>query len=265
MEREAIRSAVVATIRSIAPEADLERLAPDRPLREQVALDSMDWLNVVAALSDRLAVEIPAADYEQLATLDAIVAYVAARKAVPIAERPRTASARPGALPRETHVVNGAPVELRPVCREDAELEADFVRRLSSDSRYLRFMVTLAELSPAKVASLTDVDQVRHVALAATAERDGKPELAGVARYIVDDAGTGCEFAVEVGDAWHGTGLAGILMGALIEVARVRGLGRMEGYVLAANHPMRKFMHQLGFEAHAMPDAPDTLRFVRTL
>jgi acetyltransferase len=260
-----IRSTALATIRSVAPDADIEGIRPDRPLREQLALDSIDWLNVIAALGDRLSIAIPVSDYDRLATLDSIVAYAAARQPGPVAGRQLAPPARSGELPRETHVVNGTPVQLRPMCRDDARLEAEFVRRLSSDSRYLRYMVTLAELSPAKVASLTDVDQVRHVALAATAERDGRPELAGVARYIVDETGAGCEFAVEVGDAWHGTGLAGILMGALIDVARSRGLARMEGLVLAANHPMRKFMRQLGFEAHAIPEAPDTLRFVRTL
>ena len=54
MEEDVIRRAVQATIESIAPEVDMQRVRPDRPLREQIDLDSMDWLNVIADLHDRL-------------------------------------------------------------------------------------------------------------------------------------------------------------------------------------------------------------------
>jgi acetyltransferase len=171
----------------------------------------------------------------------------------------------PGDLPHASHVVNGTPVTVRPMCRDDMALEADFVRRLSSDSRYQRYMATLSELSPAKLASLTEVDQVRHVALAATTERERREALVGVARYIVDSSGAGCEFALEVDDAWQGSGLAGILMQALIDVARSRGLATMEGIILASNFRMLKFTHQLGFVPRRDPDSRDTVRVARAL
>jgi acyl carrier protein len=74
-----IRAGVVAAIRSIAPEVEPDGLAADRPLRTQIDLDSMDWLNVILALDQRFGVPIPEADYAQLTTLDAIVQYLAAR------------------------------------------------------------------------------------------------------------------------------------------------------------------------------------------
>jgi acyl carrier protein len=52
-------------------------LKPKRPLRDQVDLDSMDWLNFLVALSERFKVEIPETDYKRLGTLDEIVAYLA--------------------------------------------------------------------------------------------------------------------------------------------------------------------------------------------
>ena len=55
MSPEEIRSHVLAVIASIAPEADLRQLRSDRPLREQIDLDSIDWLNVVAAVCERFA------------------------------------------------------------------------------------------------------------------------------------------------------------------------------------------------------------------
>src|SRR5690606_19405923 len=80
MQNDEIRDAVRAVIGSVAPGADLGALRPDRPLREQIDLDSMDWLNVLAALQERLAIAIPEPDYGRLGTLDAIVAYVADRR-----------------------------------------------------------------------------------------------------------------------------------------------------------------------------------------
>jgi acetyltransferase len=144
-------------------------------------------------------------------------------------------------------------------------LEADFVQHLSMDNRYKRFMVTVRELPESKLRYLTDLDQVHHVALAATVERDGREALVGVARYVVDASGTGCEFAIAVDDAWQGSGLAGILMNALIDVARARALATMEGSVLATNTRMLKFTRQLGFASQHDPEDRDTVRVVRSL
>ena len=163
-------------------------------------------------------------------------------------------------LPHAQYLVKGTWVTLRPLRPEDSELEADFVRRLSEQTRYKRFMVTMRELPPGKLHDLTDVDQRRHVALAALAPVDGRPSLVGVARYVIDPSGTCCEFAVTLDDAWHGCGLAGILMHALIEVARSRGLHEMVGLVLRGNAPMLRLARQLGFEARSDPDDRETVR-----
>ncbi len=144
-------------------------------------------------------------------------------------------------------------------------MEADFVRHLSGETRYKRFMLTLRELSHAKLRYLTDVDQSQHVALVATVEEDGKEVEVGVVRYIVDPAGTGCEFAIALDDAWQGSGLAGILMHALIDIARSRGLATMEGIVLSTNARMLKFTRQLGFRLEHDPEDRTTVRVVRSL
>jgi acyl carrier protein len=74
-----IRAGVLAAIRAIAPEVDTDTLDPARRLRDQVDLDSMDWLNVIVGLHERFGVEIPEADYALLASLDAIAAYLRGR------------------------------------------------------------------------------------------------------------------------------------------------------------------------------------------
>jgi len=81
MNESEIRTRVVGVIKSIAPEVEEGELRADRPLRDQVDLDSMDWLNVLVAIHEKLKVDIPEADYRKLVTLNDIVAYIGAKLA----------------------------------------------------------------------------------------------------------------------------------------------------------------------------------------
>jgi len=71
-----IKARVLEIIKSIAPELEEGELRADRPLRDQIDLDSMDWLNVLIAVHEKLHVDIPEADYGKLVTLDKLVAYL---------------------------------------------------------------------------------------------------------------------------------------------------------------------------------------------
>jgi len=171
----------------------------------------------------------------------------------------------PAELERTRTLFDGRRVHVRPIRARDAAMTQDFVRHLSPDSRYARFMVTLRELPPGKLRYLTDVDYEHHLALVATVDQDGRELEVGAARYVVDPDGKTCEFAITVDDAWQGSGVAGVLMFALMDAARARGLQVMEGLVLSTNHKMLKFAHQLGFSQHRNPDDPDTVRVERAL
>ena len=76
MNESEIRTRVVGVIKSVAPELEEGELKADRPLRDQIDLDSMDWLNVLVALHEKLHVDIPEADYGKLVTLDDLVGYL---------------------------------------------------------------------------------------------------------------------------------------------------------------------------------------------
>lgn len=76
-QHEQIRAAVLAIVKRLAPEVDPARIVPDKPLRTQIDLDSMDWLNVLASIHEKLGVNIPETDYGKVVTLDGIVAYLA--------------------------------------------------------------------------------------------------------------------------------------------------------------------------------------------
>ncbi len=81
MDDATLRQTVLTTLHRIAPEIEPEELLPARPLRDQVDLDSMDWLNFLQALHTALGVEIPERDYAKLVTLDDLVAYLGAGQA----------------------------------------------------------------------------------------------------------------------------------------------------------------------------------------
>lgn len=79
MDDSELRAIVLATLKTIAPEVDGGELRGNRPLRQQVDLDSMDWLNFLIGLATRLQVAIPEADYGRLVTLDDLLAYLRQR------------------------------------------------------------------------------------------------------------------------------------------------------------------------------------------
>lgn len=79
MDAEALRRRVLAALKAIAPELDEADLRADRPLREQVDLDSMDWLRFLTALHRDLGVAIPEADHGQTRTLADLLGYLSHR------------------------------------------------------------------------------------------------------------------------------------------------------------------------------------------
>lgn len=76
MNESEIRSAVLGELTKIAPEVEPGELEAGTPLRNQVDLDSMDWLNFIIALHTRLKVEIPETDYTKLVTLNDVIGYL---------------------------------------------------------------------------------------------------------------------------------------------------------------------------------------------
>lgn len=79
MDQQELFTTVVSTLKSIAPEVEESDLAADQPLRNQVDLDSMDWLNFLVGLHEKLKVDIPESDYAKLRTLNDLVEYLRAK------------------------------------------------------------------------------------------------------------------------------------------------------------------------------------------
>jgi acetyltransferase len=155
----------------------------------------------------------------------------------------------PGHLAQQLTLKDGTPVAIRPIRPEDAEIEQAFVRRLSDESRYYRFMDSVRELSPKMLEHFTRVDYDRHLALIAVVQDEGAETQIGVARYVAGDGRRTCEFAIVIADDWQQKGLGAGLMRALMAAARSAGVVTMEGEVLASNNRMLQFVAGLGFKA----------------
>lgn len=81
MTSQSLSAIVLEELGNIAPEIEADEIDPSADLREELDIDSMDFLNLVIALHDRLGVDIPEADYGKLASIDAMVDYLQAKQA----------------------------------------------------------------------------------------------------------------------------------------------------------------------------------------
>jgi len=80
MDQGLVRTTIAEVLASIAPEVELATIDAAAPLRDQIDLDSMDYLNFIVGLHERLHVDIPESDYARLATLDDLVSYLVAKR-----------------------------------------------------------------------------------------------------------------------------------------------------------------------------------------
>jgi len=160
----------------------------------------------------------------------------------------------PAYLMQQWQLPDGTDITIRPIRPEDAEIEQEFVRTLSDEAKYFRFMDTIHELSQTQLVRFTQIDYDREMALIAVTEKDGREVQIGVARYATNPDGESCEFALVVGDEWNHKGIGHKLMAALMEAARHKGLKIMEGEVLSNNRNMLNLIARLGFTAATSPE-----------
>jgi acetyltransferase len=162
--------------------------------------------------------------------------------------------------PYPTHLVmqwqlaDGTDIIIRPIRPEDAELDQQFIQRLSDESRYFRFMDTIHELPETLLALLTQIDYGREMGLIAVTTDKDQETAVGIARYTLNPDGNSCNFALAVADNIAGKGLGWKLMTSLMEAAREQGLKEIEGIVLNNNYRMLRLMSRLGFAIQSAGD-----------
>ena len=172
----------------------------------------------------------------------------------------------PNSLTHEITTRDGFHCRFRAVRPEDADKLQQFVRALSSEARYYRFLSTMAELSPTLLARFTQIDYDREMAIVATIN-DGTPDerIIGVTRYLLNADAITAEFALVVADDFHNRGIGSALMKTICNIARSRGIKAIIGQVLASNSDMLALMKRLDFVEDRDPDDSDLRRVMMML
>lgn len=159
----------------------------------------------------------------------------------------------------------GQAVTFRVMTPDDADMVQAFVKRLSEESRFLRFFSGIDHLSPSMLDHFTHPKYPRTYALIATVTEAEQDREIGAARYEPTAVRCVAEFAVVVADDWQGRGIANQLMRGLITTAAVAGIKRLEGLVLRKNHRMLKLARSLGFTPSPFEDDSTIVRVSKNL
>jgi len=133
---------------------------------------------------------------------------------------------------------DGRELVIAPLTAADAPLLADAYRRLSQESRRLRFLAPKESLSDADLRHLTDVDGHDHVALVAVDPESGRG--VAVARFVRDPTHPSrAEVAITVADDWQRRGLGRIMLSRLADRAREEGVRTFTALVSTDNRSMQ--------------------------
>ncbi len=139
---------------------------------------------------------------------------------------------------------DGSRVRVRQGHRADRDLLLRGFARLTSESRYRRFLAPMPELSEGMVRYLTEIDHHDHEALVALDEASG--EGLGVARYVRNpERRDAAEVAVTVIDEWQGRGLGTLLLEVISARAREEGITTFTALMLATNDEMMDVLKRL--------------------
>lgn len=143
---------------------------------------------------------------------------------------------------------DGSDVWVRPISKEDDELELEFLKSLSPKFRKLRFLGLVRDPDPEVARELTDLDPVRAMGFIALAPQEGRDHQIGAAHFHTNVKGDSCDCSVTVSDEWQKRGVGSSLMRLLIEAARARGVRNMVSYAPAQSEGSRRLASHLGFE-----------------
>ena len=158
-------------------------------------------------------------------------------------------------------VANGRRVTIRPTLPQDLELQQEFFRSLSAESRYRRFMSPVNELPEAVAQRFISVDYRSHLALLAEFFEDSREIMIGEARYVIEQRDpASCEFAIAVADDWHANGIGRALLARPEREAPASGIQRMFADTLYDNKAMLGLAARSGY---AIRMNPGDVRLVR--
>ena len=148
---------------------------------------------------------------------------------------------------------DGIRLMIRPIKPEDAPLLVELFNTLSPTSIYYRYFSPMKSLPHHMLARFTQIDYDREIALVALVEGEHKDTLVGTARIIGHPDGKRGEFAVVVGDPWHGKGIGANLLRRCLRIMKERGMEVVWGTALRENRQMIQLARKLGFKVSPIP------------
>jgi acetyltransferase len=158
----------------------------------------------------------------------------------------------------------GRDLEIRHIAAADAALLVALFKCLSPETRRLRFMTALGDLPEERMWSearrLVEIDPACQAALVATTREHGRECIVGVARLHCYDLQPCAEIALVVRDDYQGEGVGRLLFERLVDLARARGLHRLQAFTMAHNTPIRRLIETAG-----LPITSDTSRGETTI
>jgi acetyltransferase len=163
-------------------------------------------------------------------------------------------------------LADGSRVTIRPTLPQDVELQQEFFRGLSIESRRCRFMTRLNELPETLVERFASIDYRSHLALLAEVFGGGRETMIGEARYVVDERDSeSCEFAIAVADDWQAHGIARALLDRLERQAAASGIRRMVADTLLTNRAMIGLATRTGYAVRASLEDATLARLEKSL
>ncbi len=140
----------------------------------------------------------------------------------------------------------GRSVLLRPIRPEDEPMQEEMFSTFSTATKRFRFFSPIKE-SHEMLARYTQIDYDREIAIIAELTEGGKKRMAGVVTIIADPYNETAEYAIIIGDPWHGQGLGTIMTRYILEIARNRGIKKVVAYVLEDNDAMLRLFDKFRF------------------
>jgi acetyltransferase len=157
---------------------------------------------------------------------------------------------------------DGTAVIVRLVRQDDARYADAFFQWLSDETKYLRLMYRVKELTPEIVAGVFTQDGLKRVALVVEPVQlvagDPTPAVA-IGRYVPAEDPAVCEVGITVGDPWQGRGVGRVLLARLLALAARGGYTVMSAEALTINTKMVDLARSFGFEIHSEPGGITTM------
>jgi GNAT superfamily N-acetyltransferase len=150
---------------------------------------------------------------------------------------------------------DGRTITIRAQRPDDLDGWRAALARTSAQTLYLRFFAAKHEISEKEVHYFLDIDFVKHVALVAIADEDGRPILIGGGRYIVIEPGK-AEAAFALIDDYQAMGIGSALMRHLVAIGRKAGLRELVAEVLSDNLSMLRVFERSGLAMITTREGP---------